>query len=96
MSAEQGKIGLLILTHCEVGVGLLESVPSQENSQNGQISQSARWIVSMTQTMQLTTRSLKPYSVSLQSLSIFLSVDCRKADFFRHIYMQSIAITLLE
>ena len=60
MSAEQGKIGLLILTHCEVGVGLLESVPSQENSQNGQISQSARWIVSMTQTMQLTTRSLKP------------------------------------
>ena len=47
MSAEQGKIGLLILTHCEVGVGLLESVSSQENSQNGQISQSARWIVSM-------------------------------------------------
>merc|ERR1712037_379798 len=58
---------------------------AKENSRN---SQSARWTVSRTQTMQLTTRSLKHCSVSLQSLQvlhIYLSEDCRKAD------MQSIA-----
>ena len=37
--------------------------------------------------MQLTTRSLN-HSFSLQFLSIFLSVDCRKADYFRQIYSQ--------
>ena len=64
---------------------LIESVPSQEKLGTGQ---SARWTVSRTQTMQLTTRSLKPCSVSLQFLSIFLSVDCRKADYFRQICSQ--------
>ena len=64
---------------------LIETVPSQENLRNRQ---NARWTVSRTRTMQLTTRSLNPCSVSLQSLPIYLSEDCRKADYFRLICSQ--------